>query len=132
MDDYENRDSIPGTIKVTAHLINLKLRLTPHAWHPATDLFETPDEYIIKVEIAGMKEEDFLVSVEGATVLVAGQRPLVNPEGAFHRLEIPYGDFSTTVEIPHDIRREGIEAVYQNGFLTIRLPKAHPVNIEIK
>ncbi len=131
MDDYEKKETVPGTIKITAQFLNIRMRLTSHAWHPATDLFETPDEYIIKVEIAGMNEEDILVSVEGSTVLIAGQRPLVNPEGAFHRLEIPYGDFSTLVEIPRDIRRENIEAVYQNGFLTIRLPKDIPVNIEI-
>lgn len=128
MDDYEKKAPGQGTIKVTAQIL---MRVTPHAWHPATDLFETADEYIIKVEIAGMKEEDILVSVEGSTVVIAGQRPLVNPEGAFHRLEIPYGDFSAIVDIPHDIRREGIEAFYQNGFLTIRLPKAQSVNVEI-
>ncbi len=129
MDDYAKKEPVQGTIKVTAQIL---MRVTPHAWHPATDLFETSDEYIIKVEIAGMREDEIQVSVEGSKVVVAGRRSLVNPEGAFHRLEIPYGDFSTIVELPHDIRREDIEAIYQNGFLTIRLPKARPVNIEIK
>lgn len=129
MDDYNRKEPVQGTIKISAQIL---MRVTPHAWHPATDLFETAEEYIIKVEIAGMREDEIQVSVEGSRVVIAGQRSLVNPEGAFHRLEIPYGDFSTIVELPNDIRREDIEAIYQNGFLTIRLPKARPVNIEIK
>jgi HSP20 family protein len=129
MDDYDRKEPVQGTIKISAQIL---MRVTPHAWHPATDLFETAEEYIIKVEIAGMREDEIQVSVEGSRVVIAGQRSLVNPEGAFHRLEIPYGDFSTIVELPNDIRREDIEAIYQNGFLTIRLPKARPVNIEIK
>lgn len=132
MNDFEKEEHPQGSIKVTAQIINLKLRFTPHAWHPATDLFETPDEYIIKVEIAGMQEEDFTVSIEGNTVLVSGVRPLVSPEGAFHRLEIPYGDFNTMVNIPNDIVQENIVATYQTGFLTIRLPKSQPVNIKVK
>jgi len=132
MDNDEKRQLTQGSIKVTAQILNLKFRVTQHAWHPATDLFETADEYLVKVEIAGMNEDGFAVSVEGNVIQIAGQRPLNNPEGAFHRLEIPYGDFSTTVSIPGDIQIEKIEAYYQNGFLTIRLPKAKPVNIEIK
>ena len=79
-----------------------------------------------------MDQDDISVSVEKNTVVVCGQRPMVNPEGAFHRLEIPYGDFSTTVDIPHDIVHEKIEAFYKNGILTIILPKAESVNVQIK
>ena len=132
MENSENNDRQQGTIKISASVYNLKVRITPHAWHPATDLFETCDSYIVKVEIAGMHEEDISVSVEKSTVVVCGQRPLVNPEGAFHRLEIPYGDFNTKIDLPHDIVQEKIEANYQNGFLTIILPKAQPVNVKIK
>jgi HSP20 family protein len=131
MDEFENRKHTQGVIKVTAQIVNMKLRYTPHAWHPATDLFETPDEYLIKVEIAGMNETDFNVCVEDNTVLISGERPLVNPEGAFHRLEIPYGEFNTMVDIPHDIDQDNIQATYRNGFLMIRLPKIQPVNVKI-
>jgi HSP20 family protein len=132
MNDFEDREQSRGTIKVTAHIVNLKLRYTPHAWHPATDLFETPGEYIIKVEIAGLNEQDIAVCIEGNTVMVSGERPLVNPDGAFHRLEIPYGEFNTMVDIPHDIDHEKTQATYQNGFLVVRLPKLQPVNVKVK
>jgi len=131
MDEQEKKELSQGTIRITTQFFNLKLRVHPHAWHPATDLFETQDEYIIKIEIAGMSEDDFTVNVENNTVAVYGQRPLVNPEGAFHRLEVPYGDFSSIVEIPQDIDQQRIEAYYKNGFLTILLPKAKSVNVKI-
>lgn len=131
MDDSENRETRSGTIKITAQVLNLKFRMHPHAWHPATDLIETDDRYIIKVEIAGMVEDELSVSLENNLVVIFGHRHLVNPEGAFHRLEIPYGDFSTSVEIPGEIVQDDIEAYYQNGFLTIMLPKAKPVTITI-
>jgi len=132
MDEFEKREQSRGTIKVTAQIVNLKLRYTPHAWHPATDLFETADEYLIKVEIAGLNDQDITVSIEGNSVLVSGERPLVNPDGAFHRLEIPYGEFNTMVDVPNDIDHENIQAIYKNGFLEIRLPKILPVNIKVK
>jgi HSP20 family protein len=132
MEEYDKKVPAQGTVKITAQILNIHLRVTPLAWHPATDLFETPDEYIVKVEIAGMNEEDINVNIEGNTLLISGQRPMINPEGAFHRLEIPYGDFSTIIEIPGDICMNKVEAIYQNDFLTINLPKVQPVNIEIK
>ena len=132
MDDFENRAQPRRTIKVSEQIVNLKFRYTPHAWHPATDLFETPDEYLIKVEIAGMNEEDITVCMESNTLLVSGERPLVNRDGAFHRLEIPYGEFNTMVDIPNDIDHDKIQATYENGFLIIRLPKLQPVNIKVK
>lgn len=132
MEKYDKKDTAQGTIKITSRVVNLKLRIHPHAWHPATDLFETEEAYIIKVEIAGMSEEDFTVSLDKNIISVYGQRPLVSPDGAFHRLEVPYGDFSTTVEIPREIEQSKVQAFYKNGFLTITLPKAKPVNIEIK
>ncbi len=132
MDSDPQNSTKHGVIKVSTSFLNIKLRVQPHAWHPATDLFETPQAYIIKVEIAGMAEEELKISMEENSVMIYGNRPLVNPDGAFHRLEIPYGEFSSSVEIPHDIDLEHVSANYHNGFLIIELPKALPVNIKVE
>jgi HSP20 family protein len=132
MENYDKNETAKGAIRITSRVVNLKLRVHPHAWHPATDLFETEKEYIIKVEIAGVSEEDITVSLDKNIISIYGQRPLVSPDGAFHRLEIPYGDFSSIVEIPQEIDPHKVEAFYKNGFLTVKMPKAAPVNIEIK
>ena len=83
MDDSENREQPRGTIKVSGQIVNLKLRFTPHAWHPATDLFETSEEYLVKIEIAGMSEEGFTVCMEDNTLMVSGERPLVKSRWRF-------------------------------------------------
>ncbi len=132
MNEEHNPNTGQRLVKLSAQLVNFKLRVQAHAWHPATDLFETSEDFMVKVEIAGMCEDNFTLHYEGNLLTIAGQRKLSNPEGAFHRLEIPYGDFITSVEIPANIRRDDIQASYQDGFLIVRLPKAQPINIPIQ
>ena len=111
----------------------LKLEITPHshAWRPPTDLFETEKEFVLRVEIAGMSENDFSVHYDRNMLVVLGKRSTLDLKCAYHRMEIPYGEFSTRVPLPEeaDIRRASAE--YENGFLTIRVPRSKPINIKI-
>ncbi|MDP2965725.1 MAG: Hsp20/alpha crystallin family protein [Pelolinea sp.] len=111
----------------------LKLEITPHshAWRPPTDLFETETEFIVRVEIAGLSENDFSVNYDRNMLVVLGKRSTLDSKCAYHRMEIPYGEFSTRIPLPEeaDIRRASAE--YENGFLTIRVPRSKPVNIKI-
>lgn len=111
----------------------LKLEFTPHshAWHPPTDLFETEGEFIIRVEIAGMSENGFTIHYDNYTLYVVGKRSTFDSKCAYHRMEIPYGDFSTHVRLPEEADISKASADYENGFLTIRVPKTKPVNINI-
>lgn len=102
-----------------------------HVWHPATDLFETNNQFIVKIEISGMKNEDFSINFDKGILLINGSRVGNDIAGCYHRMEIPYGEFSTTTNIPGDILINSIEAYYENGFLTIILPKKDPVRVEI-
>ncbi|NTU74489.1 Hsp20/alpha crystallin family protein, partial [Candidatus Roizmanbacteria bacterium] len=47
----------------------------PHTWRPPTDLYETEDRFIIRIEIAGMNKEEFCVSLEANTLTISGTRP---------------------------------------------------------
>lgn len=115
----------------SAKIVNVKLSVHPHAWHPPTDVFETEEEYIIRIEIAGMHEEDFTVSLDGSKISVIGKRLLKNRKCAYHRMEIPYGEFRTGVELPGEINSSETSADYENGFLTIHAPKQEPKNVHI-
>ena len=55
----------------------LKLEITPHshAWHPPTDMFETESGFIVRVEIAGMTENDFSVNYDKNSLVILGKRP---------------------------------------------------------
>jgi len=102
-----------------------------HVWHPATDLFETKDDYIVKLEIGGMEGKDFSINFYKDVLSISGYRAGEDKEGSYHRMEIPFGEFSSSVQIPFEIMMNSIEAFYENGFLTIILPKIKSVHVEI-
>ena len=102
-----------------------------HVWHPAADLFETKNEFIVTLEIGGMEGKDFSINYYKDILSISGYRAGKEKEGSYHRMEIPFGDFSNSVKIPGDIIVKSIQASYENGFLTITLPKIKPIRVEI-
>jgi HSP20 family protein len=97
--------------------------LKPHAWSPPTDLIETEDRLIIRIEIAGMNQNDFSIQVVSRRVIVSGSRPEIRNQGCFHRMEIPSGDFISEVDLPQPVETDQASADYRDGYLTITLPK---------
>ena len=108
---------------------NVKQRY--HVWHPAADLFETKKEFIVTLEIGGMESEDFSINYYKDVLSISGNRAGEEKEGSYHRMEIPFGDFSNSIKIPGDIIAESIQAFYENGFLIITLPKIKQIHVEI-
>lgn len=122
----ENIDDFPSVItwRVTVR--------RPHSWHPPTDLYETDEKYIVRVEIAGMNKEEFCVSIDNNVLTIAGTRPDMQLKRSFHQVEIPFGDFKTSVELPTTVDPDQVKAEYRDGFLNIHLPKTLPTIIQIK
>ncbi len=102
-------------------------------WHPPTDVYETPSEFIVKVEIAGMEESDFNIYIDRNMLVIRGLRnePLDREKKAYHQVEIGCGEFTTRIEINVPLDHENSTAQYANGFLTIKIPKALPKQIKI-
>lgn len=95
----------------------------PHVWRPPTDLYETEQQIVIRIEIAGVKESDFQIILRNRRLLVTGMRSDVSERRAYHQMEIPFGEFAVEIEIPFAIQDEQIVPNYQDGFLRIVLPK---------
>jgi len=112
------------------HAISWTVRSS--AWSPPTDVYETDDAIVVRVEVAGMRDEDFEIEVEDGFLKISGTRPDVPERRAYHQMEIRYGKFSTTVGLPVPVNVEKSEALYDDGFLTINLPKAKSNFIQIK
>jgi HSP20 family protein len=104
--------------------------LKPHAWSPPTDLIETADRLIIRIEIAGMQQADFAIRSEPRRVVISGLRPEIRNQGCYHRMEIPSGEFESEVDLPQTIETDQIVADYRDGFLTITIPKVTPAQTE--
>ena len=94
-----------------------------HIWRPPTDVYETQDALIVRVEIAGMHEDDFSISLSGRYLLIRGTRPDVSERRAYHQLEISFGEFLSEVELQVPVILDQIEAEYKRGFLRVVLPK---------
>ena len=93
-------------------------------WRPPTDVFETDTAVIVRVEIAGMRDGDFVVALQDQLLTVSGRREDPSSKVAYHQLEVRYGDFRTEVYLHWAVEQSDISAVYQDGFLIVNLPKA--------
>lgn len=94
-------------------------------WRPATDVYETTDEFIIQMDLAGMRPEDIEVWVEADFLLVKGERSNIAPPGKkhFHKMEIQVGPFERAIRVPETADLGAVTASYRSGFLFIQLKR---------
>ncbi len=94
-------------------------------WRPPSDLFETDEEWVVKVEMAGLGEEDFEILLYEDRLIIKGYRPWspACAQGRFHIAEIRHGAFEVEVPVLGSIQRENISAQYEQGMLRVTLPK---------
>ena len=103
-----------------------------HKWRPPTDVIETDQAIIVRVEIAGMQDSEFSISLNDRILTIQGIRPDMDERHAFHQMEIRYGEFFTDVMLNWAIDSDALEADYSDGILKLVLPKAkvHQIKIE--
>jgi HSP20 family protein len=102
-----------------------------HIWRPPTDVYEIEEAVIVRVEIAGMQEEDFSISLAGRLLSIRGIRQDLPERRAYHQMEIFFGEFLSEVELPCAVLTEGISAEYRAGFLRLVLQKDRPKKIQV-
>jgi HSP20 family protein len=97
-------------------------------WQPLADVYRTPDGWLVKWDLAGVRPEDISLVVEGPRLTVRGtRRDACLSEGCRHyRLEIAYSQFERTIELPEDVERACIATEYRQGMLLVRLQKEAP------
>jgi HSP20 family protein len=104
----------------------------PHAWRPPTDVFEIEGAIIVRVEVAGMRESDFTISLVERNLTIRGIRQDTAERRAYHQMEIAFGEFTTEVELSLPVMTEKVEATYRDGFLRITLPLAQPKHVKVE
>jgi HSP20 family protein len=114
-----------------------KETLTVPDWMPAVDIAETPEEYLIKVELPEIKKEDVKVTVENGVLRIGGERKHEREKSTtkFHRIERSYGNFMRTFAMPENVDETKVLADFRDGLLTIHLTKAEKTRqkaIEVK
>ena len=122
-DKPEHRYSEAGRFLITVGDSRLILSHRGKRWCPPTDVYETRDSIVVKVEVAGMSEDDFTITYSDRSLIVAGIRRDPTAKLGYHQMEISYGEFRTDVYVSVAVDVDGIEATYNDGFLLVTLPK---------
>lgn len=92
-------------------------------WHPPTDVYETDTHYVVRMEVAGMSECNFTISIVDRLLVITGIRQDPSDKLVYHQMEIIYGEFRSEVILPGPVDEGDVEAVYADGFLKVVLPK---------
>jgi len=106
-------------------------------WQLPIDMYQTENEVVVKAAVPGFKPEEIDISITGDTLTIKGEHKegnQVKEEDYFYR-ECRFGAFSRSLTIPVKVKTDKAEAVFENGMLTLTLPKAEevkPKQIKVK
>ena len=106
------------------------LRLNDGHWSmPAVDMYQTDNEVVVKAAIPGVKTDDVQINVTGEVLTIKGEVKEKEEvkEKAYHLREQRWGMFERTLPLPMDVIADKAKAEFENGVLTITLPKAEEV-----
>jgi HSP20 family protein len=100
-------------------------RPSVEVWNPEVDLYETAAAFIVEVDLPGIREEDFEVTVDNGDVVLRGTRTVLRTatQGNFHYQERRSGSFSRRVRLPASVDQAHIRAEVKQGVLRVTLPK---------
>ncbi len=104
---------------------------------PLMNVFGQERESVLYAEVPGVEMKDLEISVNGTTLTLKGERKVQSevPEEKYYRRERGAGPFGRSLELPHKVDADHVEAVLKDGVLKVRLPKApeaQPRRIEVK
>jgi len=96
---------------------------------PAVDMYQTDNEVVVKASIPGVKTDEVQISVTGEALTIKGEvkQKEETKEKAYHIREQRWGTFERTLALPTEVVADKAKAEFENGILTITLPKADEV-----
>ena len=105
-------------------------------WVPAVDIYETEHELVVKADLPDVDPKDLDIRVENNLLTIRGERKFEKKvsEENYLRIERSYGMFSRSFSLSNTVSAEAIKADYQNGVLTLTIPKreeAKPKQIKV-
>ncbi len=98
---------------------------TSTVWAPRTDLSETDDAFRIRLDVPGMTKDDIAINLQNNTLTVSGERSSERQKDGeeYVRVERAFGTFHRTFTLPDAVDPDRVEATYDEGVLTINVPK---------
>ena len=97
--------------------------------NPAIDMYQTDNDVVVKASIPGIKSDEVQINIIGDILTLKGevQQEEERNDRAWHIREHRFGSFERSVVLPTDVKSDQAEAVFENGILTVTLPKADEV-----
>ena len=136
---FPETEEFPAGVRLFQDTLNRLLSDQPNSrpWAPPVDIFETENELVLKADVPDVKLEDIDIQLENGTLTLKGERRFEKGEDnkGFHRIERSYGSFVRYFTLPETVDAEHVRAQYDNGVLTVTLPKkeiAKPRSIKVQ
>jgi HSP20 family protein len=113
-------------------------RFCPPILEPPVDVYETAEEVVILAEIPGIGDEEVQLDLHGDRLHFYGEKidRHAAPGHRHNQMEICYGTFERTVDLPAEVDPEAVQIAYRDGFLKITLPKRqgqkHRVRVTVR
>jgi len=94
-------------------------------WYPAADVYQAPEGWVVKVELAGVSPEEIQIDIQGNVLYIAGCRKdrSCTTGATYQQMEIAYSNFEKTLRFPATIDGATVEHEFENGLLIITLRK---------
>lgn len=120
VDSFFNQDLLPSE------------EVSNRSWMPPVDIQETEEAYRLVAELPGLTKDDINITLENNVLRLSGERKFEKDvqekkEGkkeGYHRIERAYGTFVRAFTLPSQVSHDKVEAKFENGLLTIMVPKA--------
>nr|MBC7245595.1 Hsp20/alpha crystallin family protein [Chloroflexota bacterium] len=118
----------------------VRMRGLPTLWGAETlalDMYETPDSVVVKTAVPGVKPEDIEITITGDILTIKGETKAEEKveKANYIRQERRYGAFQRSVQLPGALVSDKAEATFENGVLTLTIPKseeAKPKTIKVE
>jgi len=112
------------TVRFVSLLFATEAERSPE-WRPATDVYRTPDGWLVKFELAGVEPQDVELTVHGRALRIRGRRRdcCLEPGCRQVHMEIAYSRFERQVELPGDLQYVRIATEFRHGMLLVRIQR---------
>ena len=103
----------------------------PSVWAPRVDIEEDKESYVVKAELPGTKLEDIKITLNENQLVIRGEkrREVESTDKTYHRVERVYDSFERAFTLTKRVASDKIEALYRDGILTVRVPKAEEAKV---
>ena len=108
----------------------------PIGWFPAMEIVEKDDALVVTAELPGVKKDDVDITVEDGVLTIRGEKKEEKEEkkdekdNKYHMWERKYGSFQRSFTLPNEVEAEKIAAKFDNGILTVTLPKTEKAKVQ--